>query len=220
MSFADCQRAWIGKFEEMRKADIDLELAAPFLSVLDGLQQPTGAGSVLLVGKATDKDWRLGDFLLASRRSTEERIQERRAATRDHLASERRRQTSAFWRFWRSLHEVGSPVIWTNLAKIGVTRGNPGHKHLTAQATLACQTLNAEVAEYRPSLIVIAGDYARFEIVHPVFGGRAAWREPDDFEFCWIERKGPAPAVLWTDHPERKLKARVERWLEKSAELV
>lgn len=220
ISLRECQLEWIEKFDEMWSQDDDRELAAPFLSVGDHLGEPTGVGPILLVGKATDKDWQLNKFLSTSGRPLQERVDDRRAVTRNHLAYRHEHQSSAFWRFWKSLHDIGSPVIWTNLAKIGVIRGNPEHKHLAAQAELACRTLRAEIAEYLPSLVVIAGDYAKSEIVLPVFGKRSDWSESDDFEFCWIERIGSDPAVLWTDHPERKLKVRVQRWLKKARELA
>jgi hypothetical protein len=217
---SECQRRWIKKFDEMQNLDADLELAAPFLSVADSLDDPTGAGPILLVGKATDKDWRRKQFLSAAGSSTEERVGERRKATRDHLDYVRQRQFSAFWRFWKRLSNIGSPVIWTNLAKIGVLHGNPGHKYLTAQQELARITLRAEISEYRPVLVVITGDYAKSAVVLPVFGDRPCWKEHPDYEFCWIERTVSKPAVLWTDHPERKLRFRVQRWLDKARELA
>lgn len=204
----------------MQNLDADLELAAPFLSVADPANDPTGAGPILLVGKATDKDWRRKQFLSAAGGSTEERVGERRKATQDHLDYVSQHQFSAFWRFWKRLSDIGSPVIWTNLAKIGVMRGNPGHKYLTVQQELARMTLRAEISEYRPVLVVITGDYAKSEVVLPVFGDRPCWKESSDYEFCWIERSISEPAVLWTDHPERKLEFRIQRWLDKARELA
>lgn len=216
-SLHELQCQWIEKFDEMEALDLGQKLAAPFLSVGDFSSNPTGIGPILLVGKATDKDWFREQFLSTAK---EERVNERRTVTRNTLTYKYKQQTSAFWRFWKDLHEVGSPVIWTNLAKIGVARGNPGRKHLAVQAELAQTTLRAEIAEYRPSLIVIAGDYAKREIVFPIFGERSNWSEPDDFKFCWIERTPSYPAVLWIDHPEIKLKKTIQSWLEKAHELA
>lgn len=219
-SLGECQLEWVGKFDEMWRHDTDRELAGPFLSVGDPFGYRSGSGPILLVGKATDKDWERQKFLSTSKLSAPKRVDERRKVTRDHLHNMRERPSSAFWRFWKDLHAIGAPVIWTNLAKIGVVVGNPGHKHLTSQAELARKTLKAEIAEYHPSIVIIAGDYAKCEIVLPVFGERTAWCEPSDYEFCWIERTSLLPAVLWTDHPERKRKARVRCWLRKAEELV
>jgi hypothetical protein len=219
-SLRECQLEWIEKFDEMWLHDRDRELAGPFLSVGDHLRYRSGSGPILLVGKATDKDWKREEFLSASKWSAPKRVDERRSVTRAHLDSMRERPSSAFWRFWRDLYGIGVPVIWTNLAKIGVVVGNPGHRYLISQVELARKTLREEIAEYHPSIVVITGDYAKCEIVLPVFGERAAWHEPDDHEFCWIDRTPSFPAVLWTDHPERKLKERVQCWFKKASNLA
>jgi hypothetical protein len=220
VSLLGFQSAWIGKFDEMQKVDDQQQLAAPFLSVPGGPDALAQFGPVMLVGKATAGCWKLDEFKLKANRPLDERVAERRCATEKHLELMRQHPSSAFWRFWTSLGALGSPVIWTNLAKIGVIKGNPWGSYLAAQAGLACATLRAEIDEYKPSLVLIAADYAKCEIIYPVFGERATWNERADHEFCWIDRKSSRPAVLWTDHPERKRKTRISRWLEKAQELV
>jgi len=217
----EIQPKWIQKFYEIRQEFGDSPpLAAPFLSVSDPRDEPTGIGPILMIGKATAGDWGLDPFLLNEGQSFERQADERRAATLKHLSYRRNHQTSAFWRFWKTLHEIGSPVVWTNLVKIGVKHGNPGRKYIKAQSCLACATLRAEVDEYKPSLIVIAADYAKEQITYPVFGDRPNWKEPPGYEFCWIERSASSPAILWTDHPQMKGKVALSSWMKKARELT
>jgi hypothetical protein len=88
-------------------------------------------------------------------------------------------KTSAFWRFRNGLEQISSPVIWTSLAKIGVQKVNPNWHLVREQSELVCQTLAAEIAEFKPALIVlVTGDFGRHEVVWPLFGGEAngGWR--------------------------------------------
>jgi len=220
MNPRDCQAELFEKYDEMKKGDANDKLAAPFLSVADSLAEPSGIGTILLVGKATKGDWKLDKFEAQSGSPIDIRIEKRRKATRDHLDAEKDNQSSAFWRFWMSLHQIGSPVIWTNRAKIGVVKGNPSGANLRAQVELARDTLNAEVAEYGPSLVVIVGDYAGDEIICPVFGLIGEWKKDNDDGVWWIDRTDSSPAVLWTGHPERKRGEQVARWLDRARALV
>jgi len=223
MGLKEIQTKWVEKFIEMRKTDEKGLLAAPFLSVPFESDFAGKLGTILLVGKATAGPWFLDDFLakLNSSSGFSDVAEERRSVTLEHLKSrkEKVRSPSAFWRFWESLGEVGSPVIWTNLAKIGVIQGNPNPAQLDAQAELACETLKAEIDEYKPALVVIASDYAKEQIIYPVFGERSRWHEHDD-GVCWIDRTDSYPAILWTDHPERKKKTDLFSWLKKAREII
>jgi hypothetical protein len=220
MGLLDLQKKWIEKFDEMREADYGPQLAAPFLSVPGEPNASTISRPILLVGKATGGCWKLDDFLSRTAYPIDKRVEERRNATENHLKfMMRERKASAFWRFWKALGEIGSPVIWTNLAKIGVVRGNPSHKCVEAQRELACATLSAEIVEYTPYLVVVACDYAKKQITYPVFGERARWTERGDGA-CWIDRTASVPAILWTDHPQGEKTEILRSWLEKARELV
>jgi hypothetical protein len=219
MSLREIQFKWIDKFDEMRRTNIGDRLAAPFLSVPGERDGSISFGPILLVGKATAGCWKLNEFLLNSSGPVDKRVAERLEATREHLNSMKVHQPSAFWRFWKALGAISSPVIWTNQAKIGVTLGNPRGPCFTAQADLACETLQAEIDEYRPSLVVIAGELATNEIILRVLGKRPLWNEPTE-ELCWIDRNASRPTALWINHPERKPKRKVSCWLEKAQELI
>ena len=219
MGLLDLQAKWIEKFDEMRRADDQERLAAPFLSVPGELGGLKGNGSIMLVGKATAGNWRSESFNATVRRPTE-RLEERWKATYDHLRAEREKQRSAFWRFWGRLDTIGSPVIWTNLAKIGVKSGNPHGWYLESQKELACQTLEAEIKEYKPFLVVlVTADYAKREIVYCQWPQRN-WNVSKIDGTCWIASNGREPPVLWTDHPQAKPKERIEYWLRKARELT
>jgi hypothetical protein len=219
MNLRKIQSKWISKFEEMQKSLDGTRLAAPFFSVPGRPGNRTKSGTILLVGKSTAGNWKLEQFQSLMNRPLSERLDERRAATKQHLDFMQEQRTSAFWRFWKSLGMIGSPVIWTNLAKIGLKVGNPMGPYLSMQRDLACETLTAELNEYKPSLVVIAADYAKCEVVFPVFGEQGAWKQRRD-GVCWINGSAAKPAVLWTDHPQGKKREILRSWLEKAQELV
>ena len=219
MGLVEIQAKWFLKFEDMRRAERGDALAAPFFSYHSKAEPTSPLGPILLVGKATAKSWKLQEFQASEKCPISDRVKERLAATKGHLKEMGDRQPSAFWRFWKALHAFGSPVIWTNQAKIGMRIGNPKGGYFSAQADLAHETLRAEADEYNPSLVVIVGELGTNEIIHRTFGKRADWNEQTD-ELCWIEAKGQKPAVLWVDHPERKKRRRVELWLEKAGDLI
>jgi len=223
MGLREIQTKWVEKFIEMQRGNEEGLLAAPFLSVPFESDFAGKSGAILLVGKATAGPWCRDNFLAELKTSSgvSEVVEERRSITREHLnfRKERDSRPPAFWRFRRSLGKIGSPVIWTNLAKIGVTHGNPKGAQLNAQRELACDTLKAEIDEYEPKLVVIACDYAKEQITYPVFGESSKWHKRDD-GVCWINRTGSSPAILWTDHPERKKQAVLFSWLEKAQELI
>lgn len=217
MTVFRCQWMWLSKYAEMRRDFGPDKLAGPFFSdwTDQGREQP-----ILLLGKATAGDWHLAEFEAARVSDPVERVYERRKRSREHLKAMAEKPSSAFWRFWTGLRALGRPVIWSNLAKIGVQRGNPTGGYLQAQRALAVETLRDEITEYSPALIVIACDYAK-DILQPALGtSRSDWEERSDNEFCWIDRDRHGWAALWTDHPERKSRERLELWLEKAHGLL
>jgi hypothetical protein len=222
MGLLEVQSKWIAKFDQMRESGIDMDqLAAPFLSIPGIPAASAQAGPILLVGKATGGDWGKDSFL--SKTGVPNRIEERRDFTRKHLLwRQEEYQRTAFWRCWKRLHEISAPVIWTNLAKIGVRKRNPEKVYLSAQIDLACETLELEIEEYKPKLVVLAtGDYAGDEIVCPIFKtGRGEWNEVVDGEFWWLGRTATRPAILWTGHPQGKSPTTRNKCLEKAKELM
>jgi hypothetical protein len=217
MSLREMEPKWIEKFYEIRNRFNDTPaLAAPFLSVSDPRDKPAGVGPILLTGKATAGDWGLDRFLSNEGQSFEQQAEERRASTLRHLCYRGDHQTSAFWQFWKKLHEIGSPVIWTNLVKIGVTHGNPNSRLIEEQCELAHLTLKAEIAEYKPALVVlVSSDFAKDQIVYRIWPQKT-WGISDFDGTCWIRKDGEIPPVLWTDHPQGKPPERSAHWLEKA----
>jgi hypothetical protein len=216
LSLFEIQSKWVAKFHEMRERGIDsCQLAAPFLSVTDDRRTSEQSRPILLIGKATGGFWGRNEFLSSDPNNC---IDERRSFTQQHLSwRQENYHRTAFWRYWRKLHEIGAPVIWTNLAKIGVESGNPAGDNLSLQRDLACQTLRLELEEYKPKLVMlVTGNYAGNDIVIPVFGNDL--NRP--IEFWWRSRDATRPAILWTDHPQGKSTETVSKWLEKARELM
>jgi len=218
MSLRNCQSECIELFYEMRKRAPKGRLAAPFLSVRESNWAVGEVRPILFVGKATDGDWKEDKFRACAR---DRRVEERLRASRDFVGAMRSRPKSAFWRFWNSLGHRGLPVIWTNLAKIGVTSGNPRGWYLEAQCDLAVKTLEAEVKEYNPILVVlVTSDYAKDQIVYRKWPQKN-WTVSDyDLSTCWINASDGEPAVLWTDHPQGKRAEKVSYWLGKACSLL
>jgi hypothetical protein len=48
-----------------------------------------------------------------------------------------------------------------------------------------------------------------------------AWNKgPDELRFCWRDRDGSLPAMLWTRHPQGTTSDMKNAWLEKAANLI
>ncbi len=200
----------------MRKDDVRELLAAPFLSITECPLATAGRGPILLVGKATAGKWKIEDFEPDANCPHSDRVEERRLTTHAFLEEMGRKPKSAFWRFWRNLSLIGSPVIWSNLAKIGVESGNPQGWYLEEQSELAIRTLEAEITQYKPSLIVlVTSDYAKDQIVYRIWP-QDIWKISDYDGTCWIKGIGEGLSVLWTDHPQGKPSERLAYWLEKA----
>jgi hypothetical protein len=197
----------------MSRNDPLKRLAAPFLSASQEVTAAGRRGSILLVGKATDKDWKMDSFVACAR---EKQLEERRRASRGFLAEMSQKPKSEFWRFLQHLGEIGLPVIWTNLVKIGVISGNPRGWYLEAQHELAVNTLRAEIAEYKPALVVlVTSDFAKDQIIYRIWP-KKTWRISGYDGTCWIKKDGNKPPVLWTDHPQGKAPERSAYWLKKA----
>ncbi|MGA3332663.1 MAG: hypothetical protein ABSC62_00720 [Terracidiphilus sp.] len=214
MGLQDCQRECIELFFKMRKNGACEQLAAPFLSTAESPATFGGRGAILLVGKATKGKWKIEDFKPDADCPCLERVQERILTARTFVGEMCSRPKSAFWRFWRDLGSIGSPVIWTNLAKIGVDSGNPQGSFLEEQSGLAVRTLRAEIAEYNPSLVVlVTSDYAKDEIVYRIWPQHDWTISKLDGSTCWIAGKDGEPPVLWTNHPQGKKRDQLNYWL-------
>ncbi len=172
---------------------------------------------VLFIGRATR------DF-------GEERVSTYEGATRatevvaaTYMPEEGTPPQSDFWRFARNVLRAaldGSGVPkdtrltnhlgWSNLAKIGDTKGNATPPSLSIQGELCREALRAEMAAMKPHAVVLATGflthrYGEEEVLLPVFGdegwtqeqaGRAAWRWKSCGTLC--------PLVVRTEHPQGK----------------
>lgn len=222
MRLSELQEKWIQLYDELGGAFDSHVLAAPFVSVPEDSGVAASARQILLLGKATDSGWDNEHFNSMKDPSLTERLEERRRFTLKHLKDIRdgNLNSSSFWRFRNSLESICSQVIWTNLAKIGFEKGNPNLSFIKIQEELARQTLQAEMEEYKPVLVVlVTNKFAAEEIAHPVFGHRDSWEQPDD-SMWFKEATQTEPPMLWVDHPGFKLKKKLDRWLEKARKLV
>jgi hypothetical protein len=219
MRLHQIQAKWFDAFKEIEGIVEPNCLAAPFFSVRERFSEISHRRTILLVGKATAGDWNKDAFRSKINSPLRERMHERRCATLGQLERMRNRPFSAFWRFWKGLHEFSPSVVWTNLAKIGMVSSNPSGDCLKVQSKLAIETLQAEIEEYDPKLIIVTGEYATNEILYPIWP-KGNWKGARDPEYCWIKKTHLGPPVLWVDHPERKRIQRIHLWVEKVRELL
>jgi len=130
---------------------------------------------------------------------------------------------TAFWQFVRevlrqTLHfckieardtELPSFCGWSNLVKIGETcRGYapPGDESLDRQKALCIEALRMEITLFRPTAVVLTTqDYAKHEIVFPLFGednGRWRFDTPQHDSVSFKFHDDLKTTVIWTNHPQ------------------
>ncbi len=229
MDLERLQMLWIERFKDMEEdSSIDPDrLAAPFLSVAPSAYMPGRRQGILYIGKATGGAWYRPDF--EKNRS----LNERREKTARFLQEvESGEYKSAFWSLARTLGALTSPVagkpfdniIWSNIAKIGVTSGNPPPRYLNLQADLARETLISEISFYRPALIVfVSGDYAEC-IVRAVLKhfdadqNDLSWNK-DYSDLWWRPACNMFPSVVCASHPQGKTRDTLKRWVRIAREL-
>jgi hypothetical protein len=223
----DIENKLLQLFQELHNRYPD-RISVPFLSVPPANYDPVAVPSVLYVGKATAGPWGLSDFLRSPT------VMERHEFTAAFMKEEINtgEYSSAFWRFGRDLsRQIGlssrrpihglQNLVWTNLCKIGVVRGNPSGEILQAQGVLATECLRLEIQTYRPKLIVlVTADYAD-HLLTAALGEQMPWhKESGPDGFWWREATDELPAILWTYHPERKPQNLLEIWLQQASRLV
>ncbi|MBB5373001.1 hypothetical protein [Acidocella aromatica] len=222
MDLTKLQHQWIELYYKMSRApDLVAEkLAAPFLSTLTEENKQNHSRNVLYIGKATAKDWYKPNF------EAEPTVQARHQKTCEFLQwIEGGGSTSAFWRLGKRFNDLMaqkqtaslSNLIWTNIAKIGVDRGNPSRTYLRHQQELAILTLIEEIKGYKPKLIVfVSSDYAK-DIVREVFQSFDAdqddpsWIKNDE-HIWWRPALGQLPFVACVGHPQRKTCQTLDTW--------
>ena len=221
LALAAAEVEWLNLFHELRKRSDRDELAGPFLSVPPQGYDPMKRPSILFIGKATNDTWNLdgdpGSLTIETTRRCTTRFLEEHAAT----------YGGGFWPFARDLSEQIAPtgpllqnLVWTNICKIGMVSGVPPQRIRKARRDLAAKTLPLEIQVYSPKLIVlVTGNFEANEVVCKLFGDRKCWNEKYG-DFWWQEAHSDMPAILWTDHPERKGTGRREGWIGQAKKLI
>lgn len=230
------ERKWLDLFADLRQCpanyDVDATtLAAPFLSTRLPGYDDCGAGTVMIVGKATSGNNTLGNIPVQDNYDVctvklrppgviEEVLE---GSERSHflhfallLSCQVARTTGVHCAPFTNL-------IWTNLLKIGCTLDNPAAALREQQADLAFETLLAEVNEYKPSLVVITTDYycngLMCRTLREMIG--CAPSPTDQKRGWWAHEAGEkGPAVLWTKHPAGKPGKVWKEWLWQARRLL
>jgi len=216
-------KLWIEKFDELEKGFPEANVVGPFLGSEPDRYDPS-LPSVLYVGWATRgrwvdrEEWQNAEELLAKIRDVRKKELNTGGGP---FASLARRLSEAIAKACSSnLAEPLQNLIWTDICKVGVAKGNPPEKIYRPQFHLAVDTLRAEIEAYHPRLVMFVTGHDYDEVVQEVVceTGDASWQQHQDF--CLRYANQSLPAVLWTPHPQGKRKERVAAWIEKACELI
>jgi hypothetical protein len=189
---------------------------------------------VLLIGKATRGEFYRTEFELADEVNSPNRfeklVSERLSRTKAFLQEVTSgNYSSAFWKLASKLNEQAtngkenkngglSNLVWSNLIKIGVENGNPSPKYIRPQVDASIEMLRAELNYYKPDLIFASTGTFATEISDG-FLGNHGWEKPSDDLWYRNANKG-FPAIVVTDHPERKHNEMIGTWLTTASHLL
>ncbi len=167
---------------------------------------------VLYVGKATDRTPSSKDFA--------------------HIHKYR---SSAFWNLARSLTQsigIGrretASFAWSNICKIGLSKGNPGKRLIEAQRELAVRTLKYEYSRHpKANLIVFVTEGFADDLVYESLGKGDVSTPFLDFTshsgmqaFYSRPASEESPAVLWVQHPQGKKLTALDAWTQQAMLLI
>jgi hypothetical protein len=210
---------WLALHDHMKATLNPEKVASLFLPPLPEYV-PRAPDSILYVGKATAGGWY---------ETAGGSVNERQACTRNFIELVRMGgYHSDCWSFAKRLsvqhREEGMPLfgnlVWSNLCKIGVAKGNPAGAYLGTQFDLATETLREEITAYRPTLVVFTSSTYAPNIIYRATGYSASgWiTRPSG---SWVRpASSEMPAMLWIDHPQGKRREKPDGWVEDSRSLL
>ena len=238
---SELELVWLALFTKLRRAEAEAgthpsSLAAPFLSTALEGYEPGGPGTVMLVGKATAGKNTLGEAEVTDVYDAATVKQRTPAVVEELIAG--KYYGSSFWRFACKLSDAGAEqakshvapfaeqftnLIWTNIAMIGVAKGNPSASLFRNQDALAVETILAEALFYKPRLVVFATGWYRYGCVNRILQQLTGAKEGEGLsqDRDWSSpRRADAPAVLWTGHPQGKSRAWVDSKIARAKKLM
>lgn len=122
------------------------------------------------------------------------------------------RRRSSFWQFINRVCQLAyapAPidprdiVAWSNLAKIGVVKGNPKPAQIKIQADLCAELLRTEISRLKPiATILLTGNYAQEDILYRALDCKEGdWEQsaPDKDRVASLNALGTT--LLWAAHP-------------------
>jgi hypothetical protein len=101
-------------------------------------------------------------------------------------------------------------LAWTNVSKVGLILGNPGPSQIDEQYALAVETLQREVADLKPTIVVAVSSRFGESIFRAAVDGTndADWLKSEDEkslgvdDVWWKPGKNNNPSLLWMRHPQ------------------
>lgn len=104
-------------------------------------------------------------------------------------------------------------VGWTNLAKVGVIRGNPEGGVFEAQRALCQVCLKEEIEQFSPAIVVIVSGNYHGDFVEEVFLNEHGWDKTGSSIGIWaISIREGQTRVYWSDHPQGKSASMLRAW--------
>ena len=144
--------------------------------------------------------------------------------------------SSAFWTSARELRDSAAQaksrsvsLAWSNVCKIGVTRGNPNNALIREQASLASKTLTAELFSPGLNLAVFVCEGYADTLVYNSLAVNPIVLDPlkdletryfEDREYWRRSAMDGFPPVLWVQHPQGKSKENLRAWTDAAIALL
>nr|WP_295738484.1 hypothetical protein [uncultured Acidocella sp.] len=216
---------WLELFSKKRSENSDntkVAISAPFFSTPYGSYRPGQNGTVLLIGKATSGTNTRQNREVEDLYSVEDIKLRTQEVMAEQIGKPGRGDSSAFLRFALKLsyvyNESSLPfenLIWSNVDKIGLQKGNPRATNSGIPDALIAETIASEIKAYQPRLVFFATGWHRYGLVRKIILGLTGEDiKTGENERFWLSQKAAiAPDFIWTMHPQKKNLETTNRWL-------
>lgn len=224
---------WFALYKSLASDGIDV--AAPFMPYVPA-EFTRQKVRVLYLGKATKGNCEREDFDRAAARGESAARAQAEAFSRCIFEQNVDARGPNFWGFANEISKALNPkvtklknIAWSNVCKIGAAVNNPEGILLNQQVRLAIQTLNEEIENLSPTIILCVANSFADPILLPSLGcpANCTWEKSEEDDpsrdvqnVWWLAPAGKRPAVVWMRHPQGSANNLRAFSLEKTIELA